>query len=60
MKKIPIRITPHTGGQEKILMRKKKEAMRKPKRHESSRNSNARGHAQITRKNDIQDKVSMS
>jgi len=41
-------------------MRKKEEAVRKPKRHESSRNSNARGHAQITRKSDIQDKVSMS
>jgi len=33
--------------------------VRKPKRHKSSRNSNARGHAQITRKSDIQDKVSM-
>jgi hypothetical protein len=33
--------------------------VRKPKRYKSSRNSNARGHAQITRKSDIQDKVSM-
>jgi hypothetical protein len=46
MKKIPTRITPHTRGQEKISMRKKKKAVRKPKRHKSSRNSNARGHAQ--------------
>jgi len=28
MKKIPTRITPHTGGQEKILRRKKKEESR--------------------------------
>jgi hypothetical protein len=60
MKKIPTRITPHTRGQEKISMRKEKKAVRKPKKHKSSRNSNARGHAQITRKSDIQDKVSMS
>jgi hypothetical protein len=33
--------------------------VRKPNRYKSSRNSNARGHAQITRKSDIQDKVSM-
>jgi hypothetical protein len=46
MKKIPTRITPYTREQEKISMRKEKKAVRKPKKHKSSRNSNARGHVQ--------------
>ena len=33
--------------------------MRKPERQKSPRNLNARGHAQITRKSDNQDKMSM-
>jgi hypothetical protein len=40
-------------------MRKEKNREKAKKRHKSSRNSSARGHAQITRKNGIQDKVSM-
>jgi hypothetical protein len=45
----------------KILMKKKRrgKAVRKPKRQKSPRNSNARGHTQITRKSDSQNKVSM-
>jgi hypothetical protein len=41
----------------RILIEKK--AMRKPERQKSPRNINARGHAQITRKSDNQDKMSM-
>ena len=50
--------TPHWGARENFN-KKRENAMIKPKRYKSSRNSNARGHAQITRKSDIQDKVSM-
>jgi hypothetical protein len=50
--------TPHWGARENFN-KKRENAVRKPKRYKSSRNSNARGHAQITRKSDIQDKVSM-
>jgi len=61
VKKILTRITPHSGGHEKISMRKeKKPRERKKKGIKSPRNSNARGHAQITRKNDSQNKVNMS
>jgi len=58
-KQIPIRITPHTGGQEKISMRNKKQPWESQKGIKSPRNSNARGHTQITRKSDNQDKVNM-
>jgi hypothetical protein len=40
-------------------MRKDEKAVRKPKRQRSLRNSNARGHAQITSKSDNQDKMNM-
>jgi hypothetical protein len=50
VKKIPTRITPHTGGARENFNKKREKTVRKPKRHKSSRNSNARGHAQITRK----------
>ena len=50
--------TPH-WGQVKISMRKDEKAIRKPESQKSPRNSNARGHAQITRKSDNQDKVSV-
>jgi hypothetical protein len=43
----------------KISMRKDEKAIRKLERQKSPRNSNARGHAQITRKSDNQDKVSV-
>jgi hypothetical protein len=43
----------------KISMRKDEKTMRKPKRKKSPRNSMIRGHAQITRKSDNQDKMSM-
>jgi len=59
MKKILTRITPPYWGARENFNEKREKAVRKPKRHKSSRNSNARGHAQITRKRDIQDKVSM-
>jgi len=42
-KQIPIRITPHTGGQEKISMRNKKKPWESQKGIKSPRNSNARG-----------------
>jgi len=58
-KQIMIRITPHTGGQEKISMRNEKKPWESQKGIKSPRNSNATGHTQITRKNDNQDKVNM-
>jgi hypothetical protein len=54
IKKIPTRITPHTGGQEKISMRREKKLQENQKGIKSPRNSNARGHAHITRKSDSQ------
>jgi hypothetical protein len=42
----------------KISIRKDLKAVRKLKRQRSPRNLNVRGHAQITRKSDNQDKVS--
>ena len=50
---------PTLGGKRKFQW-EKRNAMRKPKRHKSSRNSNARGHAQITRKSDSRNKINMS
>jgi len=58
-KQIPTRITPHTRGQEKISMRNEKKPWESQKGIKSPRNSNARGHTQITRKSDNQDKGSM-
>ena len=49
---------PTLGGKRKFQWEKRK-SREKVKKDKSSRNSNARGHAQITRKSDIQDKVSM-
>ena len=41
------------------MIKKKDRAVRKPKGKRAQKNSNARGHAQITRKSDNQDKVSI-
>jgi hypothetical protein len=41
----------------KISRRKDEKTVRKPKRQKSTKNSMTRGHAQITRKSDNQDKV---
>jgi len=41
------------------MIKKDDKAVRNAKSQKSPRNSNARGHAQITRKSDIQEKVSM-
>jgi hypothetical protein len=43
----------------KISRKKDEKTVRKPKSQKSPRNSMTRGHAQITRKSDNQDKVSM-
>jgi len=59
MKKISTRITPHTRGQEKISMRKDKKPWESQKGIRAQETQNARGHAQITRKSDIQDQMSM-
>jgi hypothetical protein len=41
----------------KISRRKDEKTVRKPKRQKSTKNSMTRGHAQIARKSDNQDKV---
>jgi hypothetical protein len=43
----------------KISRRKDEKTVRKPKMQKSPRNSMTRGHGQITRKSDNQDKMSM-
>jgi hypothetical protein len=57
-KKISTRITPHIRGKWKFQW-KKKEWKSREKAKKSSGNSNARGHAQITRKSDNEDKMSI-
>ena len=47
------------GASEISMIKKKDRAVRKPKGKRAQKNSNARGHAQITRKSDNQDKVSI-
>ena len=51
----------HTTHWEQVKISRKKDekTVRKPERQKSPRNSNARRHAQITRKSDNQDKVSV-
>jgi hypothetical protein len=41
------------------IIKKEEKAVRKPKRQKSPRNSNDRGHSQITRKTNSLNKVSM-
>jgi hypothetical protein len=58
--KILTRITPHTRANENFNDKKREEkTARKLKRQKSPRNSNARGHTEITRKTDSLNKISM-
>jgi len=58
LKKSQLGSHPTLGGKIKFQWEKRK-SREKVKKDKSSKNSSARGHAQITRKSDIQDKVSM-
>jgi len=57
--KILTMITPHTRSKWKFQWKKDEKTMRKLKRQKSLKNSNARRHAQIIRKNNNQNKVNM-
>jgi len=60
IKKSRLRSHPTLGASEISMIKKKDRAVRKPKgKRAKKKNSNARWHAQITRKSDNQDKVSM-
>jgi len=51
--------TPYWGQTKISMIKKEEKAVRKPKRQKSPRNSNDRGHFQITRKTNSLNRVSM-